>query len=98
MSLPIYFDIDGTLTDDSRAHHGIPVIDRIEQIHELANLGHEIVIWTATGTKYAKAFAERHGLIDKVVCIGKPKICIDDKPKIRTDGLNIVSPQDYFGA
>ncbi len=90
--LPIYIDIDGTLTTTPYTKDGEVILTRINAVKDLINAGQEVVLWSGNGTEYAKEFATRHGLC--AVCIGKPDYCIDDNPKIRSgfDG-RIFSPK-----
>ena len=93
--LPLYVDIDGTLTD-SKKRGGNPIHSRIEYIKYLISEGRPVVLWSATGTKYAKAFAEAHG-IKAIACIGKPRACIDDCGTIRPIGKIVMHhPKDFF--
>ena len=95
MTLPTYFDIDGTLTDRP-IRGGEPIAERIDVICKLLEAGTEVVIWSANGTAYVRAFAEEHGLTG-AVCIGKPDKCIDDNPTIRPRArMLVLSPEVYF--
>ncbi len=95
MALPIFIDIDGTLTSSPRAG-GSPIEHRIKRVADMLSAGTEIVLWSASGTKYARAFAERCGL-SAAVCIGKPSLMVDDNPTIRPAGrLPIKAPEDFF--
>jgi hydroxymethylpyrimidine pyrophosphatase-like HAD family hydrolase len=95
MTLPIYFDIDGTLTDRP-IRGGQPIPERIEAVRKLIEAGEEVVIWSANGTSYVRDFAVEHGLIG-AVCIGKPDKCVDDNPDIRPrDRMLVLSPETYF--
>ncbi len=93
--LPLYVDIDGTLTD--KPNQGGKVYpERISKIKEILKSGREVVLWTGGGTRYAKQFAKEHGL-DGVICIGKPVCCIDDNPTIRPAGRMLIkTPEEFF--
>ncbi len=93
--LPLYVDIDGTLTD--KPNQGGKVYpERVDKIKEVLKSGREVVLWTGGGTAYAKRFAEEQGLIG-VICIGKPACCVDDNPTIRpVDRMLIRSPEEFF--
>lgn len=93
--LPIYIDIDGTLTSEPHTRDGPALVGRIEHVRRIISSGVEVVIWSAHGTEYAKAFAKRHRL-KVLAAIGKPAFCVDDKPRIRAAGLGVKSPADYF--
>lgn len=94
--LPIFIDIDGTLTDLPTKKGGNVLNDRIDLIKKLISEGHEVVIWSGGGTEYAKQFALLHGL-DKVICIGKPSICVDDNPSIRPEErIKVLTPEYFF--
>lgn len=92
----IYFDIDGTLTRKPNGQWGEPIQDRIAAVIDAIDRGHEVVVWSGRGTKYAKAFAEKYGILG-ALCIGKPDIAVDDDPDIRPRTLmRIVSPEEWF--
>ena len=92
--LPIFIDIDGTLTN--RPNTGGAVLpERLARIRELVDMGHEIIIWSTGGTKYAQNFVRVHN-INGVVCIGKPRLMVDDNPKIRAGALQRCSPDKFF--
>ncbi len=94
MTLPIYVDIDGTLTNDGENAGGEPNHDAINGVQILIQKGHEIVLWSGRGTDYAKAFAQRWEL--GCVAIGKPKCCYDDNPEIRPGGLTVLPAEDLL--
>ena len=97
MSLPIFIDIDGTLTDAPGKQGGKVLPDRIKTVRSRIAAGQEIVIWSGGGTAYAKAFAVKHGL-SGATCIGKPSIVVDDNPDIRPrDRMIVASPDEFFG-
>lgn len=91
--LPIFIDIDGTLTMDGEKAWGPPRESAIDSLKNLIEGGSEIVLWSGRGTTYAKAWAERLGLTGKVTCIGKPYYCCDDNPEIRPGGLRVKGPE-----
>lgn len=93
MKLPIFIDIDGTLTLDGEKAWGCPRESAIESVKHMLTRGEEVVFWSARGTTYAKAWAERLGLTGKVTCIGKPSHCYDDNPTIRPGGLKVFPPE-----
>jgi len=93
MSLPIYVDIDGTLTDNSEPN-GKPLPRRIDKVRLMIREGRQVVVWSANGTDYAREFCRRHGLHPMAV-LGKPIFCIDDKPTIRKKALEVYPP-DYL--
>ena len=97
MNLPIYIDIDGTLTDCPNAG-GRPIEERIEAIRQIIDSGQQaVVIWSGGGTDYATQFAKNHGLTG-AICIGKPSMIVDDNPDIRPrDRMRVLSPGAYFG-
>ncbi len=93
---PIFFDIDGTLTDDGH-HGGNPLFDRIDQVKSLIASGSQVVIWSGTGTTYARKFAKDHGLEGALAVIGKPETCIDDNDEIRPrKKMRVIDPNEYF--
>jgi hydroxymethylpyrimidine pyrophosphatase-like HAD family hydrolase len=91
----IFVDIDGTLTEHPMAPWGLPRVDVINKIKSLIAEGHEIVLWSAGGTQYAKDFAERYG-IKPLVCVGKPRLAIDDKSDIRSGGIWVGSAEELL--
>ena len=86
----IYVDIDNTIlktegTDYSKCE---PMLDRIEAINNLYDQGHEIVYWTARGTKskidwevLTKSQLRRYKVKYSSLKFGKPvyDLFIDDK-------------------
>ena len=93
--LPLFVDIDGTLTD-SPTQGGQVLLARLAELRALIAAGREVVLWTGGGTGYAQAFAELHGLRPSV-CVGKPSVAVDNCPTIRPAGrLRIVAPEDFF--
>ncbi len=87
--LPIYIDIDGTLTDKD-IKGGNPIQKRIDGVKKLIANGKDVVIWSANGTRYAKWFCQKHD-IHPLAILGKPAFCIDDNPRIRPK-LRIIKP------
>ena len=80
-TLPIYIDIDGTLTDNPQKG-GKPIESRIEKVRRLVQGGTPIVLWSGGGEDYVRLFCQRHHL--KVYkMLGKPQFCVDNNPKIR---------------
>lgn len=96
MSLPIFIDIDGTLTTTPDKAWGPVIAYRIDKIQRLVEEGHEVVLWSAGGSGYAKSFARRVGLGDLVTCIGKPRCIVDDTPYIRPDWEGLKATPDMF--
>ena len=58
MNLPIYIDIDGTLTDSPDTRWGRVVPGRIEAVKRLIASGERVVLWSAGSDEYAKEFAK----------------------------------------
>jgi len=93
---PTYFDIDRTLlswfpvpeetqgavrvTVDGKPKYYMPHKMHLKQLHAHLARGHTVVVWSAGGSKWAKAVAESLGL-DKtdVVVMEKPHWIYDDK-------------------
>lgn len=93
---PIFVDIDGTLTYQ-KARGGEPHLVRIAQLRRMIDGGAPVVLWSGSGTDYARAFATEHGLA-VIAAIGKPHMMVDDNPTVRpTDRMPVVSPEDFFG-
>ena len=96
MGLPVYIDIDGTLTHEAHSPWGKPHEYRLERVRVMLAAGEQVVIWSANGEKYARAFAARYGL-DGALCIGKPGKCVDDNPTIRNRNvMPILTPEEFF--
>lgn len=89
--LPIFVDIDGTLTDNDQKG-GNPLQRRIDAVRLMIRNNKQVVVWSANGTAYAREFCRRHSLTPLAV-IGKPRYCIDDHAGIRAQGLNILPPE-----
>lgn len=79
--LPIYIDIDGTLTDHPQ-QGGHPIESRLDRVRQLCRSGVSIVLWSGGGEEYVRRFAMKHGLVVYAM-LGKPRLCVDDNPKIR---------------
>lgn len=89
-----FIDIDGTLTNSKR-RDGDPIESRIKAVRQLILKGYGVVLWSATGTTYARMFAKKHNL-NVLAAIAKPDVCIDDHAEIRKGGLKVFSPDEYF--
>ena len=90
MTLPIYIDIDGTLTD-SPQRGGKPIESRIEKVRRMAQDGILIVLWSGGGEDYVRLFCQKN-CIRVYKMLGKPQSCIDDNPNLRSK-LNIQPPK-----
>ncbi len=94
--LPIFVDIDGTLTDTPSRPWGNVIETRLVLLRDLIKSGREVVLWSGGGTNYAIAFAEKYNL-NPILCIGKPGIWVDDNPTIRPkERLLIQTPEEFF--
>ena len=93
----IFCDIDGTLTKARRGKWGDPNCETICKIKKLIEDGHEGVIWTGGGTRYAKKFCQHHG-IKASVMVGKPDLLVDDRKTIRPKSLidRTVTPEEFL--
>lgn len=96
MTMPIYIDIDGTLTDDPNFAAGRIKGKRVDKIKHLLTSGIPIVIWSAGGGNYARRFVEMNGLTryGDIIGLGKPRFCVDDCESIRPD--LIVRPPEWL--
>lgn len=95
MKLPIYIDIDGTLTDSGKVG-GKVLEERIARVRRLIDSGTEVVVWSNAGTVYARNFCTLHAL--RCTAMGKPHFCVDDMPTIlKSPGLKVVEPSTFFG-
>ena len=93
--LPVYIDIDGTLTDNPKAG-GRAISERIEKVRQLILSGRHVVVWSAVGTEYAREFVATNSL-SGATAIGKPDFAVDDNPEIRPRShFKIYSPEEFF--
>lgn len=88
--LPVYIDIDGTLTDKPEGK-GTADESRIKIVQRMIEKGTDVVLWSAAGGEYARKFADDNGL-DVVAALGKPDYCIDDMTQIKWNGLSVRKP------
>ena len=94
---PVYIDIDGTLTDRGTAG-GNPLPERIATVRRMLDDGAKIVVWSGTGTEYARRFVKSNGLIG-AIALGKPEFLVDDNPTIRPEGkMPVKTPEEFFAA
>ena len=93
--LPIFIDIDGTLTDSpSKGGSGLP--DRIKSVQAMIGRGVEVVLWSGSGTDYVRDFAKKYDL-RPIACIGKPQQLVDDNPNVRPSNcMPVVPPGEFF--
>jgi hydroxymethylpyrimidine pyrophosphatase-like HAD family hydrolase len=91
MSLPIYVDIDGTLTDSPNPN-GKPLTRRIDKVRIWLREGRQVVVWSGNGMDYAREFCRRHGLHPTAV-LGKPVYCIDADRKYPINVLEARAPE-----
>lgn len=95
----VFCDIDGTLTDQPLKMWGNPNMEAIGKLKELARSGkHRVHLWSGGGYKYAKAFAEKYGLIQEgIIPLGKPDVLIDDNPKLRPKKrIRYIPPEQFM--
>lgn len=93
--LPIYCDIDGTLTDAPAARWGNPNEKAIARLRALISRGAQAVLWSAAGGEYARQFGEKYG-IKAVAFLGKPSLIVDDLRTLRSPGLiRWMSPEEF---
>lgn len=99
LPLPIFVDIDGTLTNRPTRKWGAVDELRLAQLRDAIAAGHEIALWSGGGSEYARVFAARYGLAP-AFCLGKPALLVDDNPQIRPRGLEsrVQPPAKFFGA
>lgn len=90
MNLPVYIDIDGTLTN-SAGSKGDPIPSRLDVVRGMIKDGTPVVLWSSAGCEYAKTFADENNL-DVTAAVGKPDYCIDDMKSIKWDGLKTRTP------
>lgn len=89
--LPIYIDIDGTLTDNPICRGGAPNQARLAVVRTIITLGTPVIIWSARGREYAEKFVAENDIAAQAA-IGKPQFCIDDNPTIRP-GFKVERPE-----
>ena len=97
----IFFDVHGTLlsTDDREIRPGAAGL-----IRELAGAGHEVTLWSTAGAGYARAFAERFGLLPFIFEFRSkrdfglnPEVCVDDHPGYLVGTKGNVRVRPYHG-
>ena len=93
----IHCDIDGTLTKDGTVKWGEPREENIDAIRAAAANGHTVVLWSASGERYANDF-NRQYRIGAFVCLAKPDVCFDDHHDIRPDGMMEILPPDRMAS
>lgn len=97
IDLPIFVDIDGTLTNEPHKKWGRPYTKRIHQLRTLISQGNRVVLWSGGGQAYAEQWAATNNL-DGAICMGKPRMIVDDCPTIRPVGrMPVLSPSTFFG-
>jgi hypothetical protein len=90
----IYCDVDGTLTTNGAHGWASPCPKVITDIKAAIEAGHEVIIWSARGGAYAKAFAEKNNL-KAAHFLTKPDVMVDDNVNIRPQNrLWKFSPDD----
>ena len=94
--MTIYCDIDGTLTDNPRGPWGNPNTENIAAIRSVIAAGHTVIMWSATGEKYAKEFSKKYD-IQAHAMLGKPDVCFDDWLSLRpSDRMKILPPEKMW--
>lgn len=97
----LYIDVDGTLTDKPDGPWGEPREDIIETVRSAIAAGHQVIIWSAQGEDYARAFAAMHHL-HAYAYLSKPDLCVDDRNPIRPPHkMQVIPPEqlkDYLVA
>ena len=91
MDLPIYIDIDGTLTANSNMGWAEPLQHRLARVRQMIADGTLVVIWSARSGDYAREFCAKYDL-QPLAALGKPAHCIDDTPTIRP-GMEVCPPE-----
>ena len=91
--MTIYCDIDGTLTFDGTRKWGAPNQENIDAIRAAQENGHTVILWSATGEAYAKAFARKYRFRAHAY-LGKPDVCFDDWKTIRPKTHMDILPPD----
>ena len=82
--MKIFFDVDGTiLASDNGAWSLRPGTQDV--FKQLANLGHELYVWTATGKPHAETVVETYGLGKWVVACLDKDTNVDPKPDMIVD-------------
>ncbi len=61
--LPIFIDIDGTLTLSPYKKWGEVLPKRIAEVRRLIDGDFQVVLWSGGGTRYVRDFAVANGLI-----------------------------------
>ena len=94
--MTLYFDIDGTLTHDGEHKWGMPNSDLIDAVRAAKKNGHFVVLWSARGATYAKAFARRYRFSANAY-LAKPDVCFDDIKSIRPpEKMRVLGPEKIW--
>lgn len=73
----IFVDVDLTLVDVK----GRLLVGAVDSLRRLSAAGCHLFLWSSAGSSYARAVAERHGLLELFEGFtAKPDIVIDDLP------------------
>lgn len=90
----VFVDVDDTLLWDVGGKQ-IPLPATIRYVHTLHDEGAELYCWSSGGAEYARASAERLGLIDCFVAfLPKPQIMIDDQTFEEWRTLRVIHPSE----
>jgi hydroxymethylpyrimidine pyrophosphatase-like HAD family hydrolase len=103
----IYIDIDGTLTIPPKGYKfdGLlamgkwrePWTENIEKVKRLIQEGKKVVIWSGGGYRYVKAFCKKYD-IKPYAMLSKPKVCVDDNPRIKPiHKITVIDPRYFVG-
>ena len=91
MSLPIFIDVDGTLTSHGEIANSPAIKSRVDRVKLMINSGQKVIVWSARGEDYVRSFCHKND-IKPYLMIGKPLYCVDDKPTIRPN-LKVEQPE-----
>lgn len=95
MSRPIYVDIDGTLTHSPRKGWGEPRTDVIHAVKKAIEAGETVILWSAGGDDYCKAFAEKYGIAAHAY-LTKPGVVVDDALRVRASyRMRNLAPDEF---
>ncbi len=90
----IFCDVDGTLSEDGTRKWAPPRHDVMEVLSAAIAAGHEVILWSAQGEDYCRAWARRYHL-GPHACISKPDLAVDDRPLLRGENrLTVIPPEE----
>lgn len=94
MKKVVFVDVDDTLLRDVGSKQ-IPIPATVRYVQTLQAEGAELYCWSSGGALYARASAEKLGIVDCFVAfLPKPQIMIDDQEPGAWRTLRVVHPNE----